>query len=902
MRKGLLICLSLLGLSFQLMAQTGSVEGIVLDDETSEPLVGANVILEGTTTGTMTDIDGKFALGDLSVGKQTLNVSFVGYETNSIPVIISSGETVNVGSVSLSGDAVGLAEVEIIASVAIDRKTPVAVSTIKGREIEQKIGNQEFPEILRNTPSIYVTKQGGGFGDARINVRGFDQRNVAVMINGIPVNDMENGWVYWSNWAGLSDVTSSIQVQRGLGASRLAISSVGGTINIITDAAKMQRGGSVSASIGNDGYQKYGVSLSTGLSDNGWAFSFQGTHTQGNGYVDGTEFSGWSYFASLAKQFNSQHSLNFTVIGAPQWHNQRSWANPISEYEQWGEKYNSDYGYLNGDEFSNRKNFYHKPKAFLNHYWTISDKTELATSAYVSLGRGGGTGDLGQINGRSLFSSTFETEDGILRFDDIQRWNQGERVPDFDNVVRDEDGNVTGTLENKQPWTGGGGFDGQYVNTSSNGFIRRSSMNEHNWFGILSTLTHELSETLTLSGGIDARYYKGLHYRRVENLLGAAAYFDDDDINNPEKYITAEGRADGNEIDYYNDGLVNWLGVFGQLEYSLDKLSVFGSFSLSNQGFKRIDYFNYLDSDPEQETDWQNFFGGTAKVGANYNINEQHNVFANAGYFSRQPIFDNVFINFVNDINEDAKNEKILGIEAGYGFRSRVFSANLNLYRTEWADRAINRSVQNANFEGTANIQDLGQLHQGVEIDFVATILDGLDLNGMVSIGNWTYTSDIEARVFDDEQNFLGSETLFLDDVKVGDAAQTTFSLGATYEIITGLRVYANYFFADNLYADYNVADEGTFTEAGMQAWKLPSYDMVDLGVAYTFPLGGLDATFRVNVNNVFDNVYISESDSNIAYDPENDSDVEYGTGGSIYNNVYYGFGRTWNAGLKIQF
>nr|WKN37610.1 TonB-dependent receptor [Tunicatimonas sp. TK19036] len=902
MRKGLLICLSLLGLSFQLMAQTGSVEGTVLDDETREPLVGANVVLEGTTTGTMTDIDGKFMLEDLSAGKQTLNVSFVGYETNSIPVTITSGETVSIGSVSLGGDAFGLDEVEIIASVAIDRKTPVAVSTIKGREIEQKIGNQEFPEILRNTPSIYVTKQGGGFGDARINVRGFDQRNVAVMINGIPVNDMENGWVYWSNWAGLSDVTSSIQVQRGLGASRLAISSVGGTINIITDAAKMQRGGSVSASVGNDGYQKYGVSVSTGLSDNGWAFSFQGTHTQGNGYVDGTEFSGWSYFASLAKQLNDQHSLNFTVIGAPQWHNQRSWANPITEYNEWGEKYNSDYGYLNGDEFSNRKNFYHKPKAFLNHYWTISDKTELATSAYVSLGRGGGTGELGQINGRSLFSSTFETESGILRFDDIQRWNQGGRVPDFDNVVRDDAGNVTGTLENKQPWTGGGGFDGQYVNTSSDGFIRRSSMNEHNWFGVLSTLTHELSETLTLSAGIDGRYYKGLHYRRVENLLGADAYFDDDDINNPEKYITDEGRADGNEIDYYNDGLVNWLGVFGQLEYSLDKLSVFGSFSLSNQGFKRIDYFNYLDSDPEQETDWQNFFGGTAKVGANYNISEQHNVFANAGYFSRQPIFDNVFINFVNDINADAKNEKILGFEAGYGFRSRVFSANLNVYRTEWADRAINRSVQGTNFEGTANIQDLGQLHQGVEIDFVASILDGLDVNGMVSVGNWTYTSDIEARVFDDEQNFLGSETLYLDDVKVGDAAQTTFSLGATYEIITGLRVYGNYFFADNLYADYNLADEGTFTEPGMQAWKLPSYDMVDLGVAYTFPIGKLDATLRVNVNNVFDNIYISESDTNIAYDAEDDSDVEYGTGGSIYNRVYYGFGRTWNAGLKIQF
>ncbi|MEK6479031.1 TonB-dependent receptor [Catalinimonas sp. 4WD22] len=889
MKKYLLIYLSLLCLSLQAYAQTGSVSGKVTDEGTNEGLIGANVILEGTSTGTVTDMDGSFTLNGIEAGNQTLNITFLGYESISIPVTVQANETTNVGIISLGEGAVGLQEVEVIASVAIDRKTPVAVSTIKGREIEQKIGNQEFPEILRSTPSIYVTKQGGGFGDSRINVRGFDQRNVAVMINGIPVNDMENGWVYWSNWAGLSDVTSSIQVQRGLGASRLAISSVGGTINIITDAAQMKKGGSVSASVGNDGYQKYGFSYSTGLGENGWAFTAQGTHTRGDGYVDGTMFRAWSYFASVAKQFNNQHSLHLTVVGAPQWHNQRSWANPITEYDQWGIKYNSDWGYRDGEEFSNRKNFYHKPKAFLNHYWTISDKTELATSAYVSLGRGGGTGDLGSINGSGIFSSRFETENGILRWDDIERWNQGETVEDFG--------------DDKEVWSNGGGFDGQYVNTSSSGFIRRASMNEHNWFGVLSTLTHELSQTLTLTAGIDGRYYKGLHYRRVENLLGAAAYFDDDDINNPEKYITDEGRAEGNEIDYYNDGLVNWLGVFGQLEYSLNQWSIFGSFSLSNQGYKRIDYFNYLDSDPEQETDWQNFFGGNAKAGINYNINSQHNVYANAGYFSRQPVFDNVFINFVNEINENANNEQVVGLEAGYGFRSTFLNVNLNVYRTEWSDRAINRSVQGANFEGTANIENLGQLHQGIELDFVASPFEKLDLNGMLSLGNWTYTSNIEARVFDDEQNFLGSETLYLEDVKVGDAAQTTLSVGATYEAITGLRIYGTYYHADDLYADYDLADEGTFTEAGSQAWKLPAYDLVDLGVSYNFPIGGLDATVRVNVNNVFDEEYISESDTNILYDPANDPEnMQFVNGGSRANRVFYGFGRTWNAGLKVSF
>ena len=99
--------------------------------------------------------------------------------------------------------------------------------------------------VLNSTPGVYATQQGGGDGDARITIRGFNQRNVAVMIDGIPVNDMENGWVYWSNWFGLDAVTSNIQVQRGLGASKIAIPSVGGTMNLLTKGIDSRKGGSI---------------------------------------------------------------------------------------------------------------------------------------------------------------------------------------------------------------------------------------------------------------------------------------------------------------------------------------------------------------------------------------------------------------------------------------------------------------------------------------------------------------------------------------------------------------------------------------------------------------------------------------------------------------------------------
>ena len=170
-------------------------------------------------------------------------------------------------------DAVMLKDVVITSSVAVARKTPVAVSTITPVFIEEKLGTQEFPEVLKSTPGVYVTKDGGGYGDAQTRVRGFDSENVAMMINGVPMNGMENQKVYWSNWAGLADVTSSMQVQRGLGASKVSSPAVGGSINVITKSTDAKKGGFISYGMGNDGYNKILFSVSSGLSKDGWAFT-----------------------------------------------------------------------------------------------------------------------------------------------------------------------------------------------------------------------------------------------------------------------------------------------------------------------------------------------------------------------------------------------------------------------------------------------------------------------------------------------------------------------------------------------------------------------------------------------------------------------------------------------------
>jgi len=830
------------------MAQS-TVTGTVLDPETNEPLPGVNVVEVGTSNGMSSDFDGNFTLTTESTNT-TVTLSYVGYLTKEFTI---TGDT-NLGEITLEPSEFGLEEVAIIASVAVDRKTPVAVSTIRTADIELKLGTQEFPEVLKSTPGVYATKAGGGFGDGRINLRGFNSENVAVMINGVPVNDMENGRVFWSNWAGLGDVTSSMQVQRGLGASKVAVPSVGGTINILTKTTDIEAGGNVYTTLGNDGYRKFGVTYSTGLMDNGFAATVSAAKTDGEGYVDGTQFNSVSYFVNLSKEINENHKISFTAFGAKQRHGQRQNRQLIETYRssERGRKYNADWGYKNGQVTFQEDNFYHKPQISLNHYWDINDKTSLSTAAYVSFGSGGGGG----FRGVNKF---------LINPDGTSDYRDGLYGPiDFDKIVDENEA----------------------LGANGSETILRASRNDHNWYGVLSTLKTDLSDELVLLGGLDYRNYKGIHFQEVTDLLGGQYYADAGSNENNPLGISQVG----DKINYHNDGLVGWLGAFGQLEYSKDKLAAFVSLAASNTSYKRIDYFNYLDSDPLQETDRYNFFGFSGKGGANYNIDDNHNVFANLGYFEKAADFDSVFLNFSNDnINADAENQKIMSFELGYGYRSEKLSANVNLYRTAWKDRTETQSFQQPDgTRATANILGVNAIHQGIEIDFVYRPTDKLNITGMASLGDWRWENNLEnVQIFDEEQNLVDTVNLFIEDLHVGDAAQTTLALGLNYKFTPKTRLSIDYNYFDNLYADYDPSDRGT-AGAG-DAWKVPAYGIFDAAFSHGFKFGSFDATLTGRMNNIFDTEYIS--------------DALDGSGSNERSAlVYYGFGRTFSVGMKLKF
>ncbi len=848
--KRLFIVLASVLVAFVSYSQT--IVGKVVDADTKEAIVGASVFLKGTTYGTMTELDGSFSF-DVPAKPATLVVSFVGYVNFEKEINPKQGETINLGTIALKSNAIGLQEVKVVASFAVDRRTPVSVSEIAPAVIDEKLGNQEFPEILKMTPSVYATKQGGGYGDSRINLRGFDSRNFAVMINGVPVNDMENGKVYWSNWSGLADVTRSIQVQRGLGASRLAISSVGGTINIITKSTDVKPGGSIYYSIGNNNYLKTAFTLSTGLQDNGWAVTVSGSHTTGDGWAMGTNFDAWSYFMNIAKKFNDKHTVTFNLFGAPQWHNQRPLKRPISFWldNKYGIRYNPDWGWRNGKIYGGAYayNQYHKPMMSINHFWTISPKTQLNTAVYASFGRGGGRRIMGpqqnllrfQYPSGLPYESTLITPEGQL---------------DFNSMIDINASSLTGSQA-----------------------IVAMAKNEHDWYGILSNLNTKVGN-FNITAGIDARYYKGYHYTEIDDLLGGKYYLDGADVNRDPNIPLKEG----DKIYYYNIGQVYWSGLFYQMEYvsPSEKFSAFASLSGVGTYYRRIDYFKYT---PEnQVSDMVHFYTYSVKGGANYNINKKMNVFINTGYFTRPPQFRFVFLNYTNEINPGAVPEKIFSTDLGFGYRTKTLRFNLYGYYTDWMDKTLVRTMGTT----VANIRGLDAIHKGLEGQLRYYPTKKLSTYAMFSLGDWRWANDVKADIYDEQQNLIGTVNVYAKGIHVGDAAQTTAALGFDWEALTKLKIGADWTYYDRLYAYFDVENRTDSTDRS-DAWRLPSYNLLDLSAKYSFKLGGFNATFYAKVNNVFNTEYISDAlDGN-----DHDAFSSY---------VFFGLGRTWTLALKVRF
>ena len=931
-------------LPFALFAQ-GTVTGTVTDASTGDGLAGANVVVGGTSLGAAADEDGYFVIENIPDGTYTLTASVIGYHTQDMTITVPG---TNMVDYALEATALELSALEVFASRAT-RNTPVAYSNIEKEALEFRLGSQDIPLILNMTPSVYATMQGGGAGDARVNVRGFNQRNVAIMINGVPQNDMENGWVYWSNWDGVGDATSSIQMQRGLSAVNLATPSIGGTMNIITDPAALSFGGKFRQEYGSGTLLKTTANFNTGLIDDKYAVSATIVRKIGDGFIDKAWTDAWAYYLGASYAVNDAHRLEFFAIGAPQRHGQMRYKQNIGAYDtdyalefddydpagvekyteaskdrydgytdgvKAGRYYNENWNvvdksykgkqfyYMYGEKKVDRhdpeylnesENYFHKPLVSLNHYWTINDMFRLSSTFYFSGGSGGGTG----------------------YFDDLLwDYNGPSRIGDWNGTIA-----MNRSATDRK---GGDKAAGQSV-----GFLR-NSVNRQWTVGAISKLNYKVNEDLKLQFGIDWRTAEIEHFREVRDLLGgtyavngnydAYAHSYSSFYNEFADNETAARVGLGDLINYNNTNTVDWFGFFAQGEYNFDQFSLYGMAGYSMITYSLVDHFkkasnhtaSYIEATSKGEVEINSDWIGAPQVkgGGMFHVNDEVDVFANFGLVEKPPILDNVIDDIEISLAEDPKNERFISVEAGANLRflGGKLTTKLNVYSTAWRDRTLTRLVQQgAGSSGDTDViflTGMDQNHMGVEAEIAYQPIPMFRLDAALSYGMWEYVDDATG-TYKEIAAQTSTEYLYsIKDLKVGDMPQTIVALGGTVYPVEGLSLQAIFNYYDRHWADWDPlsreVSEGESPDRE-QSWEIPSAYKIDFHGFYTLPvdLGNVTIQAFAHVFNVLDELYIQDATDNSSYNAFDDDGITHESSDA---EVYVSAPRSFNVGVNVIF
>jgi iron complex outermembrane recepter protein len=902
-------------------------------DESGAALSGAQVVITnqatGLQTGGLTQADGRYAVPGIRAGGPYLvDIRMIGYGRQAVEgVMLAAGESKTL-DFRLGQEAISLDALEVFATRAIERKTPVAFSNVSKVQIQNQLGSRDLPLVLNVTPSVYATAQGGGAGDARINVRGFNQRNTAVMINGVPVNDMENGWVYWSNWDGLGDASTSIQLQRGLSAVNLATPSIGGTLNVITDPSAQAGGFSYKQEFGLGNIETNGdwgagrnlsketFTVNTG-EHNGFAVTASAVRKTGDGMYrgffggDATWTDAWSYYLATSYQLNARNRLELYAVGAPQRHGQnlyklnigtldQAFARGLDDYDPAAfSKFSEEAGRrgspnvnpvscsYTGQQYSStgpdggkararhdcsfineRENYFHKPQVNLNWYSYFGNGLTLTTVGYYSGGNGGGTGTYGSSRNASF------------------RYDFTQRVPDWDGTIAKNRARADGSA----------------------GYILRNSVNNQWTIGAISKLRKDFSSGWTGEFGVDWRTASIDHYREVRDLLGGS-YYDDCGRGCSSAFWTGnEGqRKLGDKINYNNTNQVDWLGMYVQGEKTSPDGSLYGMFGWSQNAYTFDDHFKADDAGNPRHIESGNIRGYQLKGGAVRNLTQEWSVFGNAGYVSKVPIFDGVIDDNAGVINPNPKNEKFLSFESGIQFRSadRGVSFDMNFYYTKWTDRTRNlfvRNLEGDGRDGLVNLLGVNARHMGVELQAAVQPSNFIRFDAAASLGNWKYLDNVTGTYKpDDKQSETQTFDFFIRDLKVADAPQSQLALSASVFPVEGLYISLVSKTFGNYYAQFDPFSRTDAAEEGVQSWKAPGYTVFDMNASYRItdilPVWkGGDVRLFVNVYNLFDKTYVQDAVDNSrfnAFDKDHDSDSA---------EVFLGYPRNVNIGFQINF
>lgn len=250
MKRKLMLMLTCLFIGIGLMkAQTSTVTGVVTSDEDGQPVVGASVLVVGTSQGTVTDIDGKFSISNVPASAKTLRVSFIGMVPKE--VAIRKGNM----RITLQSDAELLDEV-VVTAMGITRSEKTlgySATTVASEDIINARTTNVADALSGKVAGLQVSSTSGDPGSvSNITIRGFGSINGSnqplYVVDGVPLQtSYMSGSGLNVSMGGLSNISSqdieSMTVLKGAAATALYGSRAANGVIVITTKSGKQGDG-----------------------------------------------------------------------------------------------------------------------------------------------------------------------------------------------------------------------------------------------------------------------------------------------------------------------------------------------------------------------------------------------------------------------------------------------------------------------------------------------------------------------------------------------------------------------------------------------------------------------------------------------------------------------------------
>ena len=668
----------------------------------------------------------------------------------------------------IENDSVLIQQIEITATRA-KADTPIAHSDLSRSEIEERNYGEDIPSLLASLPSVVISSESGtGIGSTSFRVRGTDPTRINVTMNGVPMNDAETHSVYWYDTPDLISSLGSVQLQRGVGTSTAGTGAFGASLNMTSAPIASKFGGRASLSYGSFNTAKQEVALSSGLLGGHWAIEGRLSHLSSDGYVEraSSNLSSYMLQAGYYKGGTMVKLLSFgglAKVGL-------SYTGVTAEQMAENRRYNPEGEIIIGDKvvgyFDDHTDNYLQTNNQLVVSHAFNDKWLIDATAHYTYGNG--------------YYRNYKNDQTLAKYG-------------------------LAPIE----------VDGSMVERTN--LIRKKVMGNH-FGGVVGSAAYT-TERISVTMGISASLYDGVHYGEVSSL------FDAPDYPTTEYYRNYTTKWDASCFAKAEWLITKGLNLYADMQYRHITHLISGvndNFDDTTGAMQRLDIDRHY-----------NFFN--PKLGLHYSFGKGHALYGSAGVAQKEPTRNNF-----TDIREGEypTAEKMLDIEVGYGYNDKIVSAGINLYYMLYRDQLVQ----------TGELSDTGELlsrnvknsyRRGIELTLAVKATKWLSLGGNCTLS----------------QNHILGYVDYIDGVAF-ERGRTTIAYSPSITAMAFAEVRVEGFSA-RLSARY--VGKQYLTNGEYEELSLPHYCVSDLDLGYTLRTAKVERVrFGVKIGNLFNAKYIA--------------------------------------------